>query len=117
VDIKKTVAPRFTLKLPMKYRPVGDVQWRETYTTNVSSSGAVFVASEVLPVASKVEIEIWMKARLLTPSAVLTISEVVRQGSDGGHLVTVVKHLQYEVRADSESKFTSPAGTHGKLRV
>ena len=108
MDIKKTVAPRFTLKLPMKYRPVGDLQWRETHTTNVSSSGAVFLAAEVLPVASKVEIEIWMKAKLLTPSTVLTTSEVVRQASEGGRLVTIVKHLQYEVRADSENKLTSP---------
>jgi len=104
VDIKKTVAPRFTLKLPMRYRPVGDLQWRETYTTNVSSSGAVFLASDVLLVASKVEIEIWMKAKLLAPNTVLTTSEVVRQTSEGGQLITVVKHLQYEVRSESESK-------------
>ena len=107
MDSKKNVAPRFTLKLPMRYRPAGDLQWRQTYTTNVSSSGAVFLASEVLPVASKVEIEIWMKATLLAPSAVLTTSEVVRQASESGQFVTVVKHLQYEVRPETESKASS----------
>jgi hypothetical protein len=91
----------------MRYRPAGDLQWRETYTTNVSSSGAVFLAGEMLPVASKVEIEIWMKARLLSPSTVLTTSEVVRQASEDGRFVTVVKHLQYEVSPETEIKPSS----------
>jgi hypothetical protein len=103
VDIKKAVAPRFTLKLPMRYRPVGESRCRETKTINVSASGAVFLASEVLLPDCQLEIQIWMKARLLTPGTVLTTSEVVRQSSES--LVTVVRHLQYEMRSEDNSNF------------
>jgi hypothetical protein len=99
---EKPVAPRFSLRLPIRYRPNGDQRWRQTNTVNVSASGALFIASEALQPGCKLEVEIWMNTEELNPSKVLAISEVVRQGSEAGRLMTAVRHLTYEVQRDSQ---------------
>src|SRR3954451_11238445 len=95
----RTSAPRFSLHLPLRYRPCGDSRWREGKTLNVSSSGAAFLTSEAFAPGSKLELEIWMNSEPLGGGRVLATSEVVRQSSETGHLRTAVRHLTYEVRS------------------
>ncbi len=94
------IAPRFSLKLPMRYRPVGDAQWRESLTENVSSSGARFMANEPLTPGRKIEIEIIMTAALLRPARVVAVSEVIRQGVGHEPMMTAVHHLKYEMKSE-----------------
>ncbi len=91
----KPVAPRFTLQLPMRYRPAGDSRWRSTTTRNVSASGVLFQAAEPLQPGRKLEIEILMMATSpLQACRVLATSEVVRQSSEVDDLLTAVRHLR-----------------------
>lgn len=88
------VAPRFTLALPMRYRPVGQAQWRAARTVNVSASGLLFVATERLAKGARIELEISMTTANLKPTHLSAVSEVLRQGSDGQPMITTVKHLK-----------------------
>src|SRR5215831_16844084 len=90
-------APRFSLTLPMRYRPTGHPQWRNTKTANVSSSGALFLATERLAAGQQLEIEISMTATLLKPSRIIATSEVVRQGYNAQLRLTAVQHRQYRM--------------------
>jgi hypothetical protein len=47
--LETQAAPRFTLRLPMRYRPQGESRWRDSMTEIVSTSGLRFIASELLP--------------------------------------------------------------------
>ena len=102
MDGKATAAPRFSLSLPMRYRPAGDPRWRDTVTRNVSSSGVLFAADEPLPPGRKLEIEIMMiAASSLQACRVIATSEVVRQIVDSGPLLTAVRHLQSHAEEDA----------------
>ena len=101
-DRRNSAAPRFSLELPMRYRPAGDTRWRDTVTKNVSSSGVLFAASEPLPPGRKLEIEIMMiAASSLQACRVVATSEVVRQIVDSGPLLTAVRHLQSRAESDT----------------
>jgi PAS domain S-box-containing protein len=69
-------APRFNLHLPLKYRRVGQHQWREGTTENISRSGMLFRAEE--PIAPNVQLEI----NLVLPAEIagLSAAEVVCRG-------------------------------------
>jgi PilZ domain len=109
MDASTVAAPRFSLKLPMRYRPRGDSRWRETSTLNVSSSGAVFTAPEMLKPGSQVQIEIFMGAATRNGSSILAESEVLRQNSDNGSLTTVVRHLRYTIKPEAHATSASLA--------
>lgn len=101
-DRRASAAPRFSLQLPMRYRPTGDPRWRDTTTKNVSSSGVLFTAAEPLPPGRKLEIEILMiAASSLQACRVVATSEVVRQIVDAGPLLTAVRHLQSHAQAET----------------
>ncbi len=105
---KASVAPRFTLALPMRYRPVGHPKWRSTKTVNVSASGLLFIASEKLPLGSKIELEISMTAANLKPTRLAAVSEVLRQGTKDEPMLTVVRHVKSQT---VDGDFASQAAT------
>jgi hypothetical protein len=105
----KQAAPRFSLELPMRYRRKGETQWRRSQSQNISSSGALFATTEMLPPGSVLEMEISMSAGTLKPTRVSALSEVVRQIADDIGLMTSVRHLRYEMRPDNHiSDWTEP---------
>ncbi len=93
----KEIAPRFSLVLPMKYRPVGHLQWRKGCTVNVSASGLKFTAHEPLESGRMLEVEVSMTASLLKPSRVVALSRVVNQDSSTPQLITTVQHSSCHV--------------------
>ncbi len=56
-------APRFRLDLTVRYRPVGDVEWREAQTGNISSSGVLLRADDDLPVETRLEMRLALSLR------------------------------------------------------
>ena len=48
-------AQRFTLPLPLRYRPVGAAQWREGRIENISRSGVLFWTEHPLEVDTRLE--------------------------------------------------------------
>src|SRR5215469_1862128 len=101
MDAQTVAAPRFSLKLMMRYRPKGEVRWRDTRTLNVSSSGAVFLTKEILQPSSTLEVEIFMKSGDLNAGTIRAASEVVRQNAGDGGLVTFIRHSKYEMQSDA----------------
>jgi hypothetical protein len=51
-------ASRFPLRLSVRYRSLGDPQWHEGKTENISRSGALFRAEESVDVDEEVEIRL-----------------------------------------------------------
>ena len=73
-------AQRFNLHLPLKYRPIGEPNWREGTTENISRSGMLFQAEEVISPNAQVEINLVLPAEIagLSSAEVVCRGEVVR---------------------------------------
>ena len=73
-------AQRFSLHVPLKYRLVGQVAWREGSTENISRSGMLFRAQELVPLNSQLEINLVLPWQIagLAATEVVCRGEVVR---------------------------------------
>ena len=73
-------AQRFNLHLPLRYREVGEQGWRQGTTSNISRSGLLFNAEEVLQPNAQLEINLVLPAEIagLSPTEVVCRGEVVR---------------------------------------
>ncbi len=73
-------AQRFELHLPLKYRLVGDHDWREGTTENISRSGMLFRAEEMIPPNAQLEINLVLPAEIagLSSAEVVCRGEIVR---------------------------------------
>jgi len=73
-------ATRFDLRLPLKYRQVGESGWREGTTENISRSGMLFQAEEVIAPNAQLEINLVLPAEIagLAAAEVVCRGEVVR---------------------------------------
>src|SRR5580704_1941615 len=73
-------AQRFKLQLPLKYRPIGENDWRAGTTENISRSGLLFRAEEMLPANVQLEINLVLPAEIagLSAAEVVCRGEVVR---------------------------------------
>jgi PAS domain S-box-containing protein len=73
-------AQRFNLHLPLRYRQVGEQGWRQGTTANISRSGLLFEAEEVLQPNVQLEINLVLPAEIagLSPTEVVCRGEVVR---------------------------------------
>jgi hypothetical protein len=68
--------PRFPLQLPLRYRPSGSSQWREGKTENISHSGVLFWAENLLDLNTRVE----MRVILPIPASDIAPPEIICQG-------------------------------------
>jgi len=73
-------AQRFNLQLPLKYRPIGENDWRAGTTENISRSGLLFRAEELLPANVQLEINLVLPIEIagLSAAEVVCRGEVVR---------------------------------------
>ena len=93
-------ARRFNLQLPLRYRPLGEKSWRPGTTENISRSGLLFLAQELLHLNAQVEISLVLPAEIagLAATEVICRGEVVRSvGAQGQglHPALAAKILQY----------------------
>jgi len=93
-------ARRFNLQLPLRYRPLGEKSWRPGTTENISRSGLLFQAQELLHLNAQVEISLVLPAEIagLAATEVICRGEVVRSvGAQGQglHPALAAKILQY----------------------
>jgi DNA-binding response OmpR family regulator len=99
-------AQRFNLHLPLRYRQVGEQGWRQGTTSNISRSGLLFNAEEVLQPNSQLEINLVLPAEIagLSPTEVICRGEVVRSMSGEGAETSpslAAKILQYHFQHGS----------------
>ena len=73
-------AQRFNLHVPLKYRLVGEGNWRKGTTENISRSGMLFRAEEMVSPNAMLEISIVLPAEIagLSAAEVVCRGEVVR---------------------------------------
>ena len=73
-------AQRFNLNLPLKYRLVGEGNWRKGTTENISRSGMLFRAEEIVSPHAMLEISIVLPVEIagLSAAEVVCRGEVVR---------------------------------------
>ena len=102
--LEKKVPPfrarRFNLHLPLRYRPLGEKSWRPGTTENISRSGLLFQAQELLHAHAQLEISLVLPAEIagLPATEVICRGEVVRAVETQGQNVTpalAAKILQY----------------------
>jgi len=99
-EIPSARAQRFELHLPLRYRRVGEKLWHEGTTENISRSGMLFRADEVLQPSSQVEINLVLPAEIagLSDTEVVCRGEVVRTLEANGKAVSpalAARILQY----------------------
>jgi len=93
-------AQRFNLQLPLRYRLVGDNAWREGTTENISRSGMLFRAEELIPTNVQLEINLVLPAEIagLSAAEVVCRGEIVRATQPEQptmHPAVAAKILQY----------------------
>jgi response regulator RpfG family c-di-GMP phosphodiesterase len=92
-------AQRFNLHLPMKYRQLGEQDWREATTENISRSGLLFQADETISPNAQLEINLVLPVEIagLSAAEVVCRGEVVRSQETGEKAATTLaaKILQY----------------------
>jgi PAS domain S-box-containing protein len=93
-------ARRFNLHLPLRYRPLGEKSWRPGTTENISRSGLLFQAQEVLHPSAQLEISLVLPAEIagLAATEVICRGEVVRSVEGQGRGLNpalAAKILQY----------------------
>src|SRR5580698_9150347 len=93
-------ARRFNLHLPLRYRELGEKSWRPGTTENISRSGLLFQAQEMLHPNAQLEISLVLPAEIagLAATEVICRGEVVRSIEAQGQSVPpalAAKILQY----------------------
>ena len=73
-------AQRFKLQLPLKYRQIGESAWLDGTTENISRSGLLFRAEELIPANAQLEINLVLPVEIagLSAAEVVCRGEVVR---------------------------------------
>jgi PAS domain S-box-containing protein len=99
-QISPSRAQRFQLHLPLRYRRLGEKQWHEGTTENISRSGMLFSTEEVLQPSSQLEINLVLPAEIagLTATEVVCRGEVVRTVEPAGETLSpalAARILQY----------------------
>ena len=99
-------ARRFNLHLPLRYRVVGEQGWLAGTTENISRSGVLFRAQELLAPSAQVEINLLLPAEIagLAATEVVCRGEVVRTVEGEGRGVNpalAAKILQYHFQHGS----------------
>jgi PAS domain S-box-containing protein len=93
-------ARRFNMHLPLRYRPLGEKSWRPGTTENISRSGLLFQAQEMLNPSAQLEISLVLPAEIagLAATEVICRGEIVRfieSQTEGVHPAVAAKILQY----------------------
>jgi PAS domain S-box-containing protein len=94
-------AQRFNMQVPLRYRPMGEVEWRDGTTENISRSGLLFRAEEALQPTVQLEISLVLPPEIagLASAEVVCRGEIVRTVA-GGNATTIpalaAKILQYQ---------------------
>jgi len=99
-------AQRFSLHLPLKYRLVGEPNWHQGTTENISRSGLLFEAEEMISPNAQLEINLVLPVEIagLTAAEVVCRGQVVRTlepEKPAKHPALAAKILQYHFQHGS----------------
>ena len=96
-------AQRFNLHLPLKYRLLGEPDWHEGLTENISRSGMLFRADETIAPSAQLEINLVLPPEIagLSQAEVICRGEVVRTVKGDVSPALAAKILQYHFQHGS----------------
>ncbi len=99
-EVSSVRAQRFYIQLPLRYRRLGEKEWHVGTTENISRSGLLFEADELLQPAAQLEINLVLPAEIagLSSTEVVCRGEVVRTVQSRGEMVSpalAARILQY----------------------
>jgi CheY-like chemotaxis protein len=99
-EVSPSRAQRFYIHLPLRYRRLGEKEWHVGTTENISRSGLLFEADELLQPAAQLEINLVLPAEIagLSSTEVVCRGEVVRTVQSRGETVSpalAARILQY----------------------
>jgi two-component system, cell cycle sensor histidine kinase and response regulator CckA len=102
-------AQRFNLHLPLRYRQLGEPDWRKGTTENISRSGLLFRAEEQLQPNAQLEINLVLPVEIagLAATEVVCRGEVVRSVEGRGMTVSpalAAKIIQYRFQHGSQAQ-------------
>lgn len=105
-EIPHARAQRFQLHLPLRYRRLGETRWHEGTTENISRSGMLFQADELLQPSSQLEINLVLPVEIagLSATEVICRGEVVRSVEPQGNTLSpalAARILQYHFQHGS----------------
>jgi two-component system, cell cycle sensor histidine kinase and response regulator CckA len=97
-------APRFQLQLPLKYRRLDEEKWHDGETRNISRSGLLFEAEDLLQPKVQLEINLVLPAEIagLSPTEVICRGEIVRTAAEQIPPALAAKILQYHFQHGSQ---------------
>ncbi len=100
-------APRFQVQLPLKYRRLDEEKWHPGETRNISRSGLLFQAEDLLQPNVQLEINLVLPAEIagLSPTEVVCRGEIVRTVKTAGEEMPpalAAKILQYHFQHGSQ---------------
>jgi hypothetical protein len=84
-------APRYPIRIPLRYRASSDPQWREAHTENISRSGVLFRTEHSMPLQTPIEMLLALPVEIGGAGATSTVicrgrivrTEQARDGSTG----------------------------------
>src|ERR1700692_1090079 len=99
-EVSPPRAQRFYIQLPLRYRRLGEKEWHVGTTENISRSGLLFAADELLQPAAQLEINLVLPAEIagLSATEVVCRGEVVRTVEPRGKTLSpalAARILQY----------------------
>jgi len=68
-----TRAPRYPLRIPLRYRSSSDGHWRDGHTENISRSGVLFRTDQAMPLQTPIEIVLALPAEVGGEGAAATV--------------------------------------------
>ncbi len=106
-NLSSSRAQRFQLHLPLKYRRLDEERWHDGETRNISRSGLLFQAEDLLQPNVILEINLVLPAEIagLSPTEVVCKGEVVRTVESNGEKMPpalAAKILQYHFQHGSQ---------------
>jgi PAS domain S-box-containing protein len=105
-QLPSTRAQRYQLHLPLKYRRLDEEKWHDGQTKNISRSGLLFQAEDLLQPNVVLEINLVLPAEIagLSPTEVVCKGEIVRTVQSNGEKMPpalAAKILQYHFQHGS----------------
>src|SRR5438445_5004182 len=70
VSTEAVRAPRYALHLPLRYRVIGEPDWRQGRTENISRSGLLFLADGVIAIDTRLEMRFVLPTGQASPGVV-----------------------------------------------
>src|SRR5712692_1167419 len=97
-------APRFAVPMSMLYRAAGDPGWREGRTENVSRSGVLFRAEQLMEPNTSIDMVLMLPIEIAGDAAGTTMcrGRIVRAGTEAGPLGSDARPAAAPVFRDCE---------------